>query len=89
MALFQKLPGPWRVSVLHERVGSMTLRAKSNWMVATHRTDIRLARAFRWEGYKAEAAVTVQSVEGDQRFFDPQRNYRRGRQGFVTLQVEM
>ncbi len=89
LALFQKLPGPWRVSVLHERVGSMTLRAKSNWMAATHRTDIRLARAFRWEGYKAEAAVTVQSVEGDQRFFDPQRNYRRGRQGFVTLQVEM
>ena len=67
----------------------MTLRTKSEWMKATHRTDIRLARTFRWDGYKAEAAFTVQSVEGDQLFFDPQRNYRRGRQGFLTLQLEM
>lgn len=89
VAWFQQLPDNWQVSVLHERLGSMTLRAKSNWMAATHRTDIRLARAFRWDGYKAEAAFTVQSVEGDQRFFDPQRNYRRGRQGFLTLQLEM
>lgn len=89
VALFQQLPDNWQFSVLHERLGSMTLRAKSNWMAATHRTDIRLARAFRWHGYKAEAAFTVQSVEGDQLFFDPQRNYRRGRQGFLTLQMEM
>lgn len=89
VALFQQLPDNWQFSVLHERLGSMTLRAKSNWMAATHRTDIRLARAFRWHGYKAEAAFTVQSVEGDQLFFDPQRNYRRGRQGFLTLQLEM
>ena len=89
IALFQQLPDNWQISVLHERVGSMTLRTKSEWMKATHRTDIRLARTFRWDGYKAEAAFTVQSVEGDQLFFDPQRNYRRGRQGFLTLQLEM
>ena len=89
VALFQQLPDNWQISVLHERLGSMTLRAKANWMEATHRTDIRLARTFRWGGYKAEAAFMVQSVEGDQLFFDPQRNYRRGRQGFLTLQLEM
>ena len=89
LALFQQLPDNWQISLLHERVGSMTLRAKSSWMAATHRTDLRLARTFRWDGYKAEAAFTVQSVEGDQLFFDPQRNYRRGRQGFLTLQLEM
>ncbi|WP_320362574.1 TonB-dependent receptor plug domain-containing protein [Aquabacterium sp.] len=89
VALFQQLPDNWQISLLHERVGSMTLRAKSSWMATTHRTDLRLGRTFRWGGYKAEAAFTVQSVEGDQLFFDPQRNYRRGRQGFLTLQLEM
>lgn len=89
IGVFQRLPGDWQLSVIHERLGGMTFRDNRDWMPFSHRTDVRLAYPFRIGTSKAEAAFTVQSVEGDRPFFLVRRNFELARKSFLTLRVEM
>ena len=89
IGVFQRLPGDWQLSVIHERLGGMTFRDNRDWMPFSHRTDVRLAYPFRIGTSKAEAAFTVQSVEGDRPFFLVRRNFELTRKSFLTLRVEM
>lgn len=89
IGVFQQLPGDLQLSVIHERLGSMTFRDHRDWMAFAHRTDVRLACPFRIGTSKAELAFTVQSVEGDRSFFLTRRNFELARKSFVTLRVEM
>ena len=86
---FQRLPWEVQLSVIHERTGGMTFRDNRDWMPFSHRTDVRLAYPFRIGTSKAEAAFTVQSVEGDRPFFLVRRNFELTRKSFLTLRVEM
>lgn len=88
VALFQQLPCQWRLSVIYQYLGSMTWREEGNLLRPTHRTDVRLAYPFRIGATKAEAALTVQSVEGDQLFFLPQKGFEAPRRTFLTLRLE-
>ena len=91
MALFQQLPGGLQLSLIHERTGSMTWRDNRDMLPFARRTDLRLAYPFRIGPSKAEAAFTVQSVEGDRPFFliRPQFDFKQARKSFVTLRMEM
>ncbi len=89
IALFQRLPGNLQLGVIHERVGSMTWRAREDWMPFAHRTDVRLAYPFRVGVSKAEVAFTVQSVNGPATFVRIQENFQLARKTFLTLRMEM
>lgn len=89
VALFQELPWQWRLSVIYQLTGSMTWRDRRDLLPAQHRTDVRLAYPFRLGATKAEAAFTVQSVEGDQPFFLPRKGFEAGSRSFLTLRVEI
>lgn len=88
IAWFQQLPGQWRLSVSYQMLGNMTWRDKNNLLPAAHRTDVRLARALRIGDTKAEIAFVMQSAEGDQPFFLPQKGFESPRRSFVNLTVE-
>jgi len=91
IALFQRLPGDLQLSLIHERIGSMTWRSNTDWLRFARRTDLRLAYPFRIGTSKAEASFTVQSVEGDRPFFlvRPQFDFKLARKSFLTLRMEM
>ncbi len=89
LAWFQRLPGQVQLSVIHERQGSMTWRDYRDWMSFSRRTDVRLAYPFRIGAAKAEAAFTVQSLEGDRPFFLIRRHFELARKSFFTLRMEM
>ena len=89
LALFQRLPGDLQLSVIHERLGSMTFRDYRDWMPFARRTDVRLAYPFRIGPSKAELAFTVQSAEGDRPFFLIRRNFELARKSFLTLRMEL
>ncbi|HET8693335.1 MAG TPA: TonB-dependent receptor [Aquabacterium sp.] len=89
IAWFQKLPGEWQLSVIHQRLGSMTWRDDRDWLAASHRTDVRLAYPFRLGSNKAEASVTVQSIEGARPFFLPREGFEWGRRSFLNVRMEL
>ncbi|MGE5453109.1 MAG: TonB-dependent receptor plug domain-containing protein [Acidobacteriota bacterium] len=89
VAWFQRLPAQWQLTVIHQRLGSMTWRNNADWLAASHRTDLRLARTFRIDSAKIEAAVTVQSAEGSRPFFLPRKNMEAGRRTFFSLKWEI
>lgn len=89
IALFQRLPANVQLGVIHERIGSMTWRAREDWMPFEHRTDVRLAYPFRIGANKAEVALTVQSVNGPATFVRVQENFQLARKSFLTLRMEM
>jgi outer membrane receptor protein involved in Fe transport len=65
LALFQKLPANWDVSLMYSFVGAMS------WRGAATTPDFavlnaRVARAFRIGKTRAELALTSQSIHGDQ-----------------------
>lgn len=89
IAWFQRLTQQLELSVIHERLGGMTWRYDRDWMPFSYRTDVRLARTFRLADSKAEAALTVQSLEGDQDAFLVSRGFELSRRVFVTLKLEI
>lgn len=89
LAWFQRLGADVELSVIHERLGRMTWRDGRDWLPVSNRTDVRLARTFRLANSKAEAALTVQSLEGDQDAFLVSRGFELSRRVFVTLKLEI
>jgi len=64
IAWFQRLPQDWDFALIHTYVGAMTWSGTGSMLTSQDRTDVRLARAFRLGGAKAEAAIVGQSVGG-------------------------
>jgi iron complex outermembrane receptor protein len=89
LAWFQRLGADVELSVIHERLGRMTWRDGRDWLPVSNRTDVRLARTFRLANSKAEAALTVQSLEGSQDAFLVSRGFELSRRVFVTLKLEI
>ncbi|MFW9617665.1 TonB-dependent receptor plug domain-containing protein [Aquabacterium sp.] len=87
IAWFQKLPSQLQLSVLYQYSGAWTWRDFKDWQPAGHRTDIRLAYPFRVGPHKAEAAVTVQSLEGAKLVL-PREGFEQGRRTFMNISME-
>jgi len=64
LALFQRLPNEWDFSLIHsQRAEFFTVRL-ADMIPAMKQTDLRLARAFRLGGLRAEAALLVRAAFG-------------------------
>lgn len=89
LALFQRLPFDLELSLIHHTEGEMTWRGESR-RFSQRRTDIRLAMPFRIGSTRAEAAVTVQSANGNYLAFFPYDDKRliQERRAFGTLRLE-
>lgn len=64
LALFQKLPAGWDLSLIHTSTASLFWVRQNDATPAFSQTDIRLARSFRIGDTRAEAALTVRSADG-------------------------
>ncbi len=89
LALFQRLPENFSLSVIASRVGAMTWDDDDNILPPRERIDVRLAKSFAVNATKGEIAVTVQAANGDQREFVLDRNPEFQRRAFVTLRLDM
>lgn len=84
----QRLPQAWDVSLwLHSRSGMMWRSANAP-LGAAERVDVRLARRFQWGGARAEAALTVQALNGDQVEFTSRERSVLQRRAYATLRLE-
>lgn len=88
LALFQKLPADFDLSIMYHFNGTMTWRGEHEQMGHNRRVDVRLAYPFRMSGMRAEAAVVVQSANGDEPVFLPAENFVYERRVFGTLRFE-
>jgi len=88
LALFQKLPASMNLTVMYHALGRMTWRAGKDQLPPTQRLDLRLDYPFRVGSTRAEAALTVQALNGDQPEFLPSSNFRFQRRAFGTLRLE-
>jgi len=64
LALFQRLPDGYDVSVIHNYVSEYFYIRNSDRIPAHSQTDLRLARQFRIGTTRAEAALTVRAAGG-------------------------
>lgn len=88
VALFQKLPAGFDLSLMFHTLGAMTWRDSGEQLPSQHRTDIRLAYPFRIGSTRAEAAVVVQAANGSRPEFLPSENFKFERRAFGTLRLE-
>jgi iron complex outermembrane receptor protein len=86
LAVFQRLPEGWDLSLMWSRVGTMYYVRQSEPVPAYDQLDLRLARRFQLGGADAEAALVVQAADGGHVEFTPA--YRLDRRAFVTLSLE-
>lgn len=83
----QGLPAGWDVSLTHQDTSEMTLQGfDPKDRFAMTRTDLRLARAWRWGGKSTELALVIQNLGEPYRDFDPAFSF--GRRAFVTLRLQ-
>ncbi|MDP3030487.1 MAG: TonB-dependent receptor [Rhodocyclaceae bacterium] len=90
IALFQKLPRDFDLSVIFHATGAMSwanYEAK-DILPAMHRVDLRLAYPFRIGSTRAEAAVTVQAANGSYPEYRPKPDYLFDRRAYGTLRFE-
>jgi len=88
LALFQKLPAQLDLGVIFHSISPMTWRGDEDLLPTTHRLDLRLAYPFRIGSTRAEAALTVQAVNGDVPEFQPTENFFFKRRVFGTLRID-
>lgn len=88
LALFQKLPLNLDLSLMYHSIGAMTWGNAANTLPASHRLDARLALPFRIGSTKAEAAFTVQAVDGGNPEYLLGKNFTSERRAFGTLRLE-
>ncbi|NTV96196.1 MAG: TonB-dependent receptor [Thiobacillus sp.] len=87
LALFQRLPHDFDLSLIWYRVGEMFWIRKADTVPAYDQLDLRLAKTFRLEGgRKAELALVAQAVDGEHREYSP--NFSLGRRVFASLRTE-
>jgi len=86
VAIFQRLPEGFDLSLMYSRVGTMYYVRESESVPAYDQLDLRLARGFQFGHADAEAALVVQAADGGHVEFTPV--YRLDRRAFVTLSME-
>ncbi len=86
--VFQTLSPGWVLSLLHQQVLDVALMSDANRheLFSMQRTDLRLAKAFRWAASNAEIAFTVQNL--DQPYRDSDRKFWFDRRAMVSLRIE-
>lgn len=84
----QRLPDQWDLAVWWHSQSSMMWRGSRSRLPNTQRLDVRLAKQFRWGQTRGEAAVTVQSLGGDQIEFTSEVPSVFSRRAFATLKLE-
>lgn len=65
LALFQKLPANWDLSIINYALSEMFWVRKSDMVPSFVQTDVRLARQFRIGETRAEAALMVSAANGE------------------------
>ncbi len=89
LALFQRLNHGWDVTLLvHARDSMNWRRSSDNMLEPATRVDLRVARQFRLGQVRAEAAMTLHSLNGDQQEFLSVRPTIFQRRIFATLRLE-
>lgn len=89
LALFQRLSHDWDLTLLvHARDSMNWRRSSDNTLQPATRVDVRVARQFRLGQTRAEAAMTLQSINGDQQEFLSVRPTIFQRRIFATLRLE-
>jgi len=73
-------------SVMHAQSEDIALMSDSERLYSVARTDVRVAKPFRWGRSKAELSFVLQNA--DQPYRDGDWKFRFDRRAFVSLQVE-
>jgi iron complex outermembrane recepter protein len=85
VAWLQRLPRGWDFMVSYNHVGAMSWSGPGGMLPSHDRIDFRLARAFRLNGARAEAAIVAQNLGGSYPEYQP--GFELGRRVFGTLRV--
>jgi iron complex outermembrane recepter protein len=88
LALLQKLPHQWDLTLLVSARDRMAWRKNNNGVGSTTRVDLRLAHQFQLGHSKAEAALVWQALNGDQAELDSVRERVFKPRLFATFRVE-
>ena len=90
LAWFQQLPRGYDLMLMRHERSKMTwdrdVMSRDRLLPAESRVDLLLAKHWRIGGSKAEAAFTVQALDGD--YFDTRQSFRFKRRAFLTLRLE-
>ena len=88
LAWMQQLPQGYDLALMWYERTQMTWDKDTidRMLPAASRVDLRLARNWRFDGRKAELALTVQALNGDQ--IDGNASYQFKRRAFLTLKLE-
>ena len=86
LAWFQQLPRAVDLTLMWHERSTMNWDSVARQLPAARRVDLRLARPWRLGASKAELALTVQALNGDQ--IEGYPDYRFQRRVFVTLKLE-
>lgn len=86
LAWFQALPGGRDLALIWYERGGMTWHGASQRIPDLTRIDLRLAQRWRIGSSKAEAAFTVQALNGKQ--VESRTAYAFARRAFLTLRLE-
>ncbi len=82
----QQLPAGWQFAMSHRYLDTVTLPSTSSYRGSLSRTDLRLAKTWRWNAHQAELAFTVQNSGGALADFGS--DFAMSRQAFVTLRLQ-
>ena len=88
VALFQKLPGSFDLSLMLHTMGAMTWGNVDEALPSRRRIDARLAWPFRIGSTKAEAAVVAQSAKGGYPEYLASKTFVVERRAFATVRFE-
>lgn len=84
---FQRLGSQWDMALsIHSRDAMSWRTSGFNHMDPATRVDLRVSRQFNLGSSRAEAALTLQALNGDQQAFVPSRLFQR--RAFATLRLE-
>ncbi|MDD2728139.1 TonB-dependent siderophore receptor [Malikia sp.] len=90
LAWSQQLPSGYDLMLMRHERGEMTWdrdeRDHDRLLPAASRIDLRLAKHWRIGSKKAEAALTVQALDGDH--LDTRQSFQFQRRAFLTLRLE-
>ncbi len=88
IAWFQRLPYDFDLSVIHQSTGSMSWGKQAEALPRQRRLDLRLAKLFRVGRTRAEAAITVQALNGSMPAYQAGTSHIFERRAFGTLRIE-
>jgi len=84
----QRLPQQWDLTVLVYGRSGMSWRGLSSRLEGDARVDARLAKAMRWGTHRAELALVVQALDGDEVEFTSRERSVFPRRAYATLNLE-